>query len=69
MQTIRKMSEWLVSNALQNCPLHFSRFTPLYKLTQIPMTPVATLEQARNIALHAGMKFVYIGNVPHCCPK
>ena len=36
----------------------------MYKLTQLPATPVNTLIQARKVALDAGMKFVYIGNVP-----
>ena len=62
--TIAKMCEWLVSTGLQDCPLHLSRFTPLYKLTQLPPTPVAVLEKAREIALKAGMRYVYIGNVP-----
>jgi pyruvate formate lyase activating enzyme len=47
----------------------------LYKLTNLPETPLATLEQARQIALGAGIKYVYIGNVPGTqagntyCPK
>jgi pyruvate formate lyase activating enzyme len=62
---IKRMCEWLCANGLQDSPLHFSRFTPLYKLTQLPLTPVATLENAREIALQAGVRYVYIGNVPH----
>jgi pyruvate formate lyase activating enzyme len=64
LDMIKKMCEWLVKNNLQDCPLHFSRFTPLYKLTQLPLTPVQTLEKARDIALKSGINFVYIGNVP-----
>jgi pyruvate formate lyase activating enzyme len=58
------MAEWLCANGLQDSPLHFSRFTPLYKLNQIPPTPVSALEQARAIAIKAGLHYVYIGNVP-----
>jgi pyruvate formate lyase activating enzyme len=61
---IKEMCEWLSANDLNNFPLHFSRFNPMYKLTQLPSTPVSALEMARNIALAAGIKFVYIGNVP-----
>ena len=61
---ITRMCDWLVQNGLQECPLHFSRFSPLYKLTQLPLTPVSTLEKARDIAVKAGVHFVYIGNVP-----
>lgn len=60
---IKKMCNWLVANGFSDCPLHFSRFHPQYKLTQVPATPVAVLEKSRNTALQAGMKYVYIGNV------
>jgi pyruvate formate lyase activating enzyme len=42
--TMRRMCEWLCANGLSDAPLHFSRFTPLYKLNQLPSTPTATLE-------------------------
>lgn len=64
MDTIRRMSDWLAANGLEDCPLHFTRFMPLYKLTQLPLTPVSTMEKAREIALSAGMRYVYVGNVP-----
>jgi len=72
---IKEMCDWLYDNDLYNYPLHFSRFYPQYKLTQLPPTPLSTLEKAREIALAAGIKFVYIGNVPETdaantyCPK
>lgn len=61
---IRGMSKWLYKNIGPDYPLHFSRFTPMYKLTSLPPTPVSTLEKARKIAVEEGIKFVYIGNVP-----
>jgi pyruvate formate lyase activating enzyme len=64
LEMIRKMCEWLVENGLRDRPLHFSRFNPLYKLYQLPMTPVSILEQAREIAVKAGIRYAYIGNVP-----
>jgi pyruvate formate lyase activating enzyme len=64
MAMITKMADWLCANGLQDAPLHFSRFTPLYKLSQLPPTPVSVLEQARLIAMKAGVRYVYIGNVP-----
>ena len=48
---------------------------PQYKMTHLPPTPIQTLERAREIALEAGLRYVYIGNVPgHAanstyCPK
>jgi len=64
LEVIKRMCEWLAKNNLHDRPLHFSRFTPLYKLTQLPLTPISTLEKARDIALNAGIQYVYIGNVP-----
>lgn len=60
----RKLCLWLRSSLGEETPVHFSRFYPMYRLTNIPPTPVSTLERAREIALDAGMKFAYIGNVP-----
>jgi len=45
-------------------PLHFTRFYPLYKLQNLPPTPIDVLERARQTALDMGLKFVYLGNVP-----
>jgi pyruvate formate lyase activating enzyme len=64
MDMIKRMAEWLCGKGLQDVPLHFSRFTPLYKLTQLPPTPVLVLEKAKTIAMKAGLHYVYIGNVP-----
>jgi pyruvate formate lyase activating enzyme len=61
--TIKRMCEWLCANGLSDAPLHFSRFTPLYKLSQLPSTPTSTLEQAYDIATKSGIQYVYVGNV------
>lgn len=63
LDTIKRMCEWFMKNGLEDYPLHFSRFTPLYKLSQLPLTPVSTLIKARQVALETGIKYVYIGNV------
>jgi pyruvate formate lyase activating enzyme len=75
LDMIKRMCNWLVENGLANYPIHFDRFHPDYKLTQLSATPIGVLTQARDIALSAGMKYVYIGNVPGLgaqntvCPK
>ena len=45
-------------------PWHISRFFPAYEMTDVPLTPVSTLQRAREIGLEAGLKYVYVGNVP-----
>jgi Pyruvate-formate lyase-activating enzyme len=58
------MCHWLVENGFTETPLHFSRFFPDYKLTNLPPTSESLLIQAKSIAIKAGLKFVYIGNIP-----
>ena len=56
-------------------PLHFERFSPAYKLQNLPPTPISTLEKARDMARQEGLRYVYLANVPgHAaastyCPK
>ncbi len=64
MQTIKEMCIWIRDNLGAETPLHFSRFTPMYQLKNLYLTPVSTLEEARRVAEAAGLKYVYIGNVP-----
>jgi pyruvate formate lyase activating enzyme len=64
MDQILRMCKWMVRELGEDVPLHFSRFYPAYKLKDLPPTPALTLEMARNTAQDAGLKYVYIGNVP-----
>jgi len=54
---------WIAANLGPDVPLHFSRFHPMYKLSNLPPTPAETLIRARRIALAEGLRYVYIGNV------
>ncbi|MGZ6292717.1 MAG: radical SAM protein, partial [Syntrophales bacterium] len=45
-------------------PLHFSSFHPAYQMLNLPPTPLATLERAREIAMERGIHYPYVGNVP-----
>ncbi len=60
----KKLCEWIKRNLGEETPVHFSRFYPMYRLKNIPPTPIETLERARKIALDTGLLFAYIGNVP-----
>ncbi|NIS60501.1 MAG: AmmeMemoRadiSam system radical SAM enzyme [Proteobacteria bacterium] len=64
MVKIREMCVWITENLGKDIPLHFTRFSPAYKLTHLPPTPIETLERARKIAQEEGLEYVYIGNVP-----
>ncbi|MFH1655922.1 MAG: AmmeMemoRadiSam system radical SAM enzyme [Candidatus Omnitrophota bacterium] len=60
---IKDMCLWIKENLGDDVPVHFSRFHPMYKLTNLSPTPVATLEKAKKIAEEAGLKYIYIGNL------
>jgi pyruvate formate lyase activating enzyme len=64
LEQLQAMARWVARDLSPDVPLHFSRFQPQYKLTNLPPTPVERLEQAREIAMEAGVHFVYVGNVP-----
>jgi len=61
---VQEMAAWIRDELGTEVPLHFSRFFPNYRMTDLSPTPVSTLERCRNIALKEGLKFVSIGNVP-----
>jgi pyruvate formate lyase activating enzyme len=64
IRDIWRMCEWIRKNLGTEVPLHFSRFYPAYRLTDLPATPIATLERAYEIARTVGIEYVTIGNVP-----
>jgi pyruvate formate lyase activating enzyme len=64
LDDIRRMCVWIRENLGAEVPLHFTRFFPAYKLTNLPPTPVETLEAAAKIADEEGLQYVYIGNTP-----
>ena len=74
MKEIKEMCRWIVRYLGPDVPLHFSRFFPYYKLKELPPTPLQTIKEARTVAMDAGLKYVYIGNIRSeaentCCSK
>lgn len=62
-QELRALATWCAKELGPDVPLHFSAFHPDYRMTDIVATPPATLQRARRIALDAGLRYVYTGNV------
>ena len=75
MDSIRKLAAWIRDNLGKDVPLHLLRFHPDYQLTDVPSTPIKTIEEACETAKKEGLNYVYAGNVPghRCentfCPK
>ncbi len=71
---LRALVRWVADTLGPEVPLHFTAFHPDWKLDSRPPTPPATLRRARELALEAGLHYVYTGNVHDleggttCCP-
>ncbi len=72
---LTELAKWIAGEAGPDVPVHFTRFHPDYQLQNLPPTPVATLERAREAAMKEGIHYAYVGNVPGhpgnntYCPK
>ncbi len=60
---IRRMAAWVRKNLSPDVPMHFTRFHAMYKIQNLPPTPVSTLERCRTIAKEEGIRYPYVGNV------
>lgn len=60
---LHDMFRWLVENGLAKCPLHISRFFPMYKMADTKATPIAAMRMAEALARDEGVASVYLGNV------
>lgn len=61
---LNDLADWIVGELGPDVPVHFTRFHPDYKLLNLPPTPIATLEKAREIAMSKGIHYAFVGNVP-----
>jgi len=61
---LEDLCRWVADELGPDVPIHFTRFHPDYQLMHLPPTPVATLEQAGELAAKHGLRYAYIGNVP-----
>jgi pyruvate formate lyase activating enzyme len=63
-EQLKNIATWIRDNLGELTPWHVTRFHPLYEFTHLSATPISTLEKAYQIGKEAGLKFVYLGNVP-----
>ena len=64
LDELKRLADFLVSQAGPHVPWHISRFHPQYKSTDAQMTPQESLQRAERIGKEAGLHYVYLGNVP-----
>jgi AmmeMemoRadiSam system radical SAM enzyme len=60
---IERMCEWIVESLGPEVPVHFTAFHPDYRMRDTPPTSPATLIAAHDIAIAAGLQYIYTGNV------
>ena len=63
-EALCRLADFLVSAMGPETPWHISRFHPTYQLTDRSSTPVESLRKARDIGRQAGLRYIYLGNVP-----
>ena len=64
LEQVRKLARFVHDELGPETPIHFLRFHPDYKMMDIPLTPVETLEKHHRIAKEEGLQYAYLGNVP-----
>jgi pyruvate formate lyase activating enzyme len=70
-----RLATWIATHLGKRTPWHVTRFLPYLELSDVPCTPVSTLDKARTIGFDVGLLYVYVGNAPGhpgentYCPK
>ena len=60
---LARLSTWVATELGQDVPLHLSAFHPANRMMDAPPTPPTTIRHARQIAMDAGLHYVYTGNI------
>lgn len=63
LDELERTATFLATELGTETPWHISRSHPAYRMGSLQPTPVARLEQARDIGERAGLAHVYLGNV------
>jgi AmmeMemoRadiSam system radical SAM enzyme/AmmeMemoRadiSam system protein B/AmmeMemoRadiSam system protein A len=60
---VRQMCDWVLEAIGPDVPIHFTAFHPDFRLMDREGTPPETLLMAYDIAVKAGLHYVYVGNI------
>ena len=63
-EELKQLADFLVRQAGPDVPWHISRFYPQYKYVDAHATSMDSLGRAERIGKDAGLRYVYLGNVP-----
>lgn len=62
-EEVRIFCEWVVDEMTADTPVHFFRFSPFYKLANLPAQTIEKLKEAYDIAKSVGVRFPYYAGV------
>ncbi|MGB6501120.1 MAG: AmmeMemoRadiSam system radical SAM enzyme [Thermoplasmata archaeon] len=63
VEATRRLARYVVDRLGPTTPFHLLRFHPDYRMMDLPLTPIATLEKLHAVAAAEGLEYVYLGNV------
>jgi pyruvate formate lyase activating enzyme len=63
-EALTQMASFIADDLGVDVPWHLSAFYPNYKMSEHQATGIATLQRAEQIGKKAGLKHIYLGNVP-----
>lgn len=67
IQGLRNLADHIVAELAPTVPFHILQFHPNEKFSDLPFTPLSTLETFAKESERSGLRYVYIGNLiePH----
>jgi len=63
-ESLEEMAAFIANDLGCEVPWHLSAFSPNYKMLDHDATGIDTLQRAQKIGERAGLKYIYLGNVP-----
>jgi len=60
---LETIAKFIATELSVDVPWHISRFFPAWKMMDTSLTPLETLEMARETGKKAGLKYIHIGNI------
>jgi pyruvate formate lyase activating enzyme len=63
-EQLEGIARWIRDELGELTPWHVTRFHPQYQMQHLSPTPVSTIERAYEIGKKAGLRFIYVGNIP-----
>lgn len=58
------IARWIADALGEDTPWHITRFHPYQGFAHLPATPLERLDRAEALGRAAGLRYIYVGNVP-----